>query len=79
MFALDKVIVSVRNIKNELIDGNDKVDLVKTKILTKFDLKDNPRANNKEKIYPQNNWHKLKEFNHINYIELRKWDMNFLI
>lgn len=72
MFALDKVIVSVRNIKNELIDGLDKVDLVKTKILTKFDLKDNPRANNKEKIYPQNNGHKLKEFNHINYIEIEK-------
>lgn len=72
MFALDKVIVSVRNIKNELINGNDKVDLVKTEILTKFDLKDNPRANNKEKIYPQNNGHKLKEFNHINYIEIEK-------
>lgn len=72
MFALDKVIVSVRNIKNELIDGLDKVDLVKTKILTKFDLKDNPRANNKEKIYPQNNGRKLKEFNHINYIEIEK-------
>lgn len=72
MFALDKVIVSVRNIKNELIDGIDKVDLVKIQILTKFGLKDNPRANNKEKIYPQNNGHKLKEFNYINYIEIEK-------
>ena len=72
MFALDKVIVSVRNIKNELIDGIDKVDLVKTKILTKFDLKDNPRANNKEKIYPQSSGHKSRELNHINYIEIEK-------
>lgn len=72
MFALDKVIVSVRNIKNELIDGIDKVDLVKIKILTKFDLKDNPRANNKEKIYPQSSGHKSKELNHINYIEIEK-------
>lgn len=72
MFALDKVIVSVRNIKNELIGGIDKIDLVKTKILTKFDLKDSPRANNKEKIYPQNNGHKSREFNHINYIEIEK-------